>query len=120
MFSSQLLFRLPRIPLLLLCNVPKLISLSCLALPSPGSLPCHISHTQLVPVACRKPLALPRLVTVSWKALLSFPPAAASADAAPSAVPLGYQLATWQLPIGTISKNSFFFLKSPDKVAKFN
>jgi len=76
--------------ILLLCSFPKLLSLSGLALPTPGSPSCHTSRTWLVPVAGRKPPALPRLVAVPWKALLCFTSDTASGDAASSSAHLDY------------------------------
>lgn len=107
--------------ILLLCNFPKLLSLSGLALPTPGSPSCHIPRTPLAPVAggrhrCSPALSLsPRkrfsaslqkqlllmlhLLQRIW--IINWPP--------------GSSL------IGNSSKSTFFsFLKSPNKVAKFD
>lgn len=56
--SGQLLFRFHCISLLLLCNFPKLLPLYGSALPTPGSPSCHISRTQVTPIASSNWLVL--------------------------------------------------------------
>lgn len=109
--EPKLFFVFHHTPLLLLCNVSKLLAPSGSALPAPGSFSCHISYSSCSswPAAVpskhssafphKQPLLILHFLWRSW--VINQPP--------------GSSL------IGNTGKSTFFsFLKSPDKVGKFD